>query len=69
MSSLLTLNYFTPFPSFPVVDFEQVNIYWENYHSIRLISVSMCLLGEGRTLQEAMQRIPLLFLFHTLSEM
>ena len=31
MSSLLTLNYFTPFPSFPIVDVEQVNICWENY--------------------------------------
>ena len=32
MFSLLTLNYFTPFPSFPIVDFEQVNIFWENYY-------------------------------------
>ena len=31
MSSLLILNYFTPFPNFPIVDFEQVNICWENY--------------------------------------
>ena len=31
VSSLLTLNYFTPFPSFPIVYFEQVNIYWKNY--------------------------------------
>ena len=31
MSSLLTLNYFTPFPSFPIVEFEQVNICWEIY--------------------------------------
>ena len=31
VSSLLILNYFTPFPSFPIVDFEQVNICWENY--------------------------------------
>ena len=29
--SLLTLNYFTPFPSFPIGDFEQVNSCWENY--------------------------------------
>ena len=29
--SLLTLNFFTPFPSFLVIDFEQVNICWENY--------------------------------------
>ena len=25
MSSLLTLNYFTPFRNFPIADFEQVN--------------------------------------------
>ena len=31
VSSLLTLNYFKSFPSFPIVDFEQVNICWENY--------------------------------------
>ena len=31
MSSLLILNYFTPFSNFPIVDFEQVNICWENY--------------------------------------
>ena len=30
-TSTLTLNYFTPFPSFPIVNFEQVNICWENY--------------------------------------
>ena len=31
VSSLLTLNYFKSFPSFPIVDFEQVKICWENY--------------------------------------
>ena len=31
VSSLLTLNYSKPFPSFPIVDFEQVNICWESY--------------------------------------
>ena len=31
MSSLLTLNYFTPFPSFIVVEFKQVNVCWKNY--------------------------------------
>ena len=29
--SLLTLNYFTPFLRFAIVDFKQVNIWWENY--------------------------------------
>ena len=31
MSSLLTLNYFTLFPSFLIVEFKQVNVCWENY--------------------------------------
>ena len=31
VSSLLTLNYFKSSPSFPIVDFELVNICWENY--------------------------------------
>ena len=31
VSSLLTLNYFKSSSSFPIVDFEQVNICWENY--------------------------------------
>ena len=31
MSSLLTLNYFKSFPSFSIIDFEQVNICRENY--------------------------------------
>ena len=30
MSSLLAFNYFTPFSSFPIVDFEKLNICWEN---------------------------------------
>ena len=43
MSSLLTLNYFTPFASFPVVDFEQENISWENY--LTLYSFDICFTG------------------------
>ena len=31
VSLLLTLNYFKSSPSFPIVDFELVNICWENY--------------------------------------
>ena len=31
MSSLLTLNYFRPFSSFLIVEFKQVNVFWENY--------------------------------------
>ena len=40
MSSLLTLNYFTPFPGFPIADFEQVNICWQNYQT--LYSFDIC---------------------------
>ena len=40
MFSILTVNYFTPFPSFPIVDFEQVNICWENY--LTLYSFDIC---------------------------
>ena len=40
MSSLLTLNYFIRFPSFPIVDFEQVNICWENY--LTFCSLDIC---------------------------
>ena len=31
VSLSLSLSYFTPFRSFPIVDFEQVNICWESY--------------------------------------
>ena len=31
MSSLLTFNYFAQFPSFPIIDFKQVNVCWENH--------------------------------------
>ena len=39
VSSLLTLNYFTPFLSFPIADFEQVNICWENYLTFYLFDI------------------------------
>ena len=46
----LTLNYFTSFHSFPIISLNRYmfveKIIW---HSICLISVSMCLLDEGRT--------------------
>ena len=37
VSSLLTYNYFTPFPSSS--DFEQVNICWENYLTFYLLDI------------------------------
>ena len=40
LSSLLTLNYFSPFSSFPIVDFELVKTCWENY--LRLHSFDTC---------------------------
>ena len=49
VSSLFTLKYFRSFPSFPIADFEQVNICWKIiWHSICVISVLMCLLEQGR---------------------
>ena len=44
VSSLLTLNYFKSFPSFPIVDFEQVNICWENY--LTFYSFDICFKGK-----------------------
>ena len=40
VSSLLTLNYFKSFSSFPIVDFEQVNIWWENYLTFYSFDIS-----------------------------
>ena len=40
MSSLSTLIYFKSFPSFPIVDFEQVNICSENY--LTFYSLDIC---------------------------
>ena len=47
MSSLLTLNYFAPFTSFPIVDFEQVNICWENYVTFHLLDICFNLSTRG----------------------
>ena len=40
MSSLLALNYFFPFSSFLIVDFEQVNICWEIYLTFNSFNMS-----------------------------
>ena len=40
MSSLLALNYFFPFRSFLIVDFEQVNICWEIYLTFNSFNMS-----------------------------
>ena len=40
VSSLLTLNYFKSFSSFPIVDFEQINIWWENYLTFYSFDIS-----------------------------
>ena len=37
---LLTLNYFTPVTSFPIVDIKQVNVCWENY--LTFYSLDIC---------------------------
>ena len=55
MSSLLTLNYFTPFPKFLLLALNKQMLAGKiTRHSIRLTSVLMCPLEEGRTEQEAM---------------
>ena len=48
MSSLLTLNYFTPFPSFSIVDFKQVNVCWENYQAFYLLDICFNVSTGGR---------------------
>ena len=48
VSSLLTLNYFKSFPSFPIVDFEQVNICWENYLTFYICDICFSVSTGGR---------------------
>ena len=54
VSSLLTLNYFTSSPNFPVVDFEQVNICRENYLTFNAYDICFNVCTGGR--QEAITR-------------
>ena len=48
VSSLLILNYFKTFASFPNVDFEQVNIYWENDVTFYLLDICFNVSTGGR---------------------
>ena len=48
MPSLLTLNCFTPFPSFPIVDFEQVNTCQENYPTFNSFDICFNVSTGGR---------------------
>ena len=48
VSSLLILNYFKSSPIFPVVDFEQVNICWENYLTFYAFDISFNVSTGGR---------------------
>ena len=41
VSSLVTLNYFIPFLSVPIVDFEQVNTCKENYLTFYLLETCL----------------------------
>ena len=69
MSSVLTLNYFIPFPSFCIVDIEQVIICWENY--LTFYSCDICFnvsTGGRQDLTRSNTGIPLFFLFLTRSE-
>ena len=62
---LFLLNHFTPFLSFPIVDFEQLNICWENY--LTPCSFDICFnvsTGGRQDLTEVVQGILLFFLFH-----
>ena len=64
MPSLLTLNYFKSFPSFPIVDLEQVNICWENYLTFYLFDICFNVTTGGRqdlTISNATSSV----IFHT----
>ena len=50
VSSLLTWNYFKSSPSFPIVDFEQVNICWENYLTFHSFDISFNVSGRRQDL-------------------
>ena len=67
MSSLFTLNYFRPFPSFPIVDFESVNICWENYLTFHSFDICFNVsIGGSQDLKRSNARNFFIFLFsHT----
>ena len=48
VSPLSTLNYFKSSPSFSIVDFEQVNIFWENYLTFYSFDISFNVSTGGR---------------------
>ena len=48
VSSLLSLNYFESSPSFPIVDFEQVNICWKNYLAFYSLDIFFDVSSRGR---------------------
>ena len=48
VSSLLTLNYFAPFPSFSIVDFKQANVCWENYQTFYSFDICFNVSTGGR---------------------
>ena len=67
VASLLTLNYLKSFPSFPIVDFEQVNICWENYVTFYMCDICFDVSGGTRQgLTRSIARNSLIFLIsHT----
>ena len=66
MSSLLALNYFTHFPSFPIVDFEQVNIYWENYPTFYSLDIYFTVsTGEMQDLRSKAEDSVIFLISHT----
>ena len=48
VSSLLDLNCFKSFPSFPIVDFVQINICWGNYMTFYSFDISFNVSTGGR---------------------
>ena len=69
-SGVFIISYFKTFPKFSIVDFEQVNICWENFLTFYSSDTSFNVSTWGRqdlTMQGlAMQGIPVIFLiFHT----
>ena len=48
VSSLLTLNYFTPLPSFSIADYKQVDVCWENYQTFYSFDICFNMPTGGR---------------------
>ena len=67
VASWLTLNYLKSSPSFPIVDFEQVDICWENYLTFYMCDICFDVSsGRRQGLTRSIARNSLIFLIsHT----